>query len=131
MKKLAIFLLMFIPGICFGQKQLLLLNREDVVLRFNPGDEIVLKLKNSKRVRTSYVNNIFTTAVMVHMDTITFDKIDRIYFRHWRFSNIVGGALVIGGAGLFAIDQFNEVVVHGEKASLDSWVTTTSITGIA
>ena len=116
---------------CFAQKQLVLLKRENVVLRLYPGDEIILKLKNSKRVLTSYVNNIADTAVVIHLDTIPFHKIDRIYFRQSKFYNVIGGVLVIGGAGLFLIDQFNSIVVQGEKPRIDGWVTDISVPSIA
>ena len=42
----------------------------------------------------------------------------------------LGGLLVIGGAGIFIIDQFNSIIVHGEDPSLDERVTKISITGL-
>jgi hypothetical protein len=122
---------LFAAQIAEAQKQLVLLKRQKVVLRLYPGDEIVLKLKGSKRIRTSYVNNIFEDAVMIHNDTIPFHKIDRIYFRQTKFYNKLGGALVAGGAALFLIDQFNVVVVQQESPSLDSWVSNVSLSSIA
>jgi hypothetical protein len=106
------------------------LKRQDVVFRLYPGDEIVFRLKNNKRVRTSYVNNISDTAVVIHLDTIPFHKIDRLYFAQTKFYNTVGGVLVIGGAGLFLIDQFNSIVVNGEKPRLDGWVSNISVPAI-
>jgi hypothetical protein len=113
-----------------AQKQLVVMKRQKVLLRLYPGDEIVLKLKGSKHVRTSYVNNIFEDAVMIHRDTIPFHTIDKIYFTQTKFYNKLGAALVAGGAALFVIDQFNVVVVQGESASLDSWVSTVSLSSI-
>jgi hypothetical protein len=113
-----------------AQKQLVVMKRQKVLLRLYPGDEIVLKLKGSKHVRTSYVNNIFDDAVMIHRDTIPFHKIDKIYFTQNRFYNKLGTALVAGGAALFLIDQFNVMVVQGEPPSLDHWVSSASITSI-
>src|SRR5687767_760650 len=122
-KAIIIFLLfLFVVQLAEAQKQLVLLKRQKVMLRLYPGDEIVLKLKGSKRIRTSYVNNIFEDAVMIHNDTIPFHKIDRIYFHQTKFYNKVGGALVAGGAALFLIDQFNVLVVQKESPSLNSWV---------
>lgn len=106
------------------------MKRQKVLLRLYPGDEIVLKVKGNKRVRTSYVNNIFEDGVMIHRDTIPFHKIDKIYFTQTRFYNKLGGALVAGGVALFTIDQFNLVVVQGESPTLDNWVSTTSLTAI-
>jgi hypothetical protein len=116
--------------VLFAQKQLVLLKRQDVVLRLYPGDEIILKLKNSKTVRTSYVNNIFEDAVVIHLDTIPFHKIDKIYFRQTKFYNTIGGILVVGGVGLFLIDQFNSIVVRGEDPRIDSWVTKVSVPAV-
>jgi hypothetical protein len=113
-----------------GQKQLVLLKNEDVMLRLYPGDEIIFKLKGSKRVWQTYVNNIFPAAVVTHSDTIPFHRIERIYFKQSRFYNRVGRALVILGTGFFLIDQFNVVVVNKEDPSLDNRVSTTSLVAI-
>jgi len=109
-----------------AQKQLLLLNREKVILRLNPGDEFVISLKGDKRKLNSYINNLFDTAVMVHKTLIPFHKIDKIYFKHSAFVNRFGKLLVFGGVAYFLIDQFNTVIVQGDKASLDEDVTAVS-----
>ncbi len=113
-----------------GQKQLVLLKKQKVILRLNPGDDFVYSLKGQKGKHESYVNNLYDTAVVAHETIIPFHKIDRIYFRRSSFANVVGGLLVIGGAGIFIIDQFNTVLVHGEDPSLDERVTKISITGL-
>ena len=128
---LILLVLIFSCHVCLPQKQLVLLKRQDVKLRLYPGDEIVLKLKNSRTVRTSYVNNIFEDAVVIHLDTIPFHKIDKIYFRQTKFYNTIGGILVVGGVGLFLIDQFNSIVVQGEEPRIDSWVTSVSVPAVA
>ena len=114
-----------------AQKQLVLLKGEKVILRLNPGDEFVYRLKGSKIVRTSYVNNLSDTAVVVHRDVVPFHTIDRIYFEQAKFHNLLGSALVTFGIGLFLVDQINVVLVHGESPSLDSWVSTVSVASIA
>jgi len=115
----------------YAQKQLVLLKGQKVLLRLGFGDEITFRLKGSKTVRVSYVNNLFDTAVMAHQDIIPFHKIDRIYFKHSGFVNRVGGILLIGGAGYFLIDQINTVIVQGHKASLDDGVDRASIGMVA
>jgi hypothetical protein len=104
------------------QRQLLVLKKEKVLLRLNYGDQIVFRLKGDKQIKRSYVNNIYDTAIKVHLDTIPLRKIDRIYFKQSHYTNVLGGLLVTGGAAFFVIDQFNEVVVHGNKASIDNGV---------
>lgn len=108
----------------------MLLKKENVMLRLYPGDEIVFRLKGSKTVRTSYVNNLSDTSVVTHRDTIPFHKIERLYFRQTTRYNIIGGALVFGGAALFLIDQLNYAVIQGNDATLDSGVSTASIAAI-
>jgi hypothetical protein len=43
-----------------AQKQLVLLKREKVIMRFNPGDAIVISLKGKKQRIDSYINNLLT-----------------------------------------------------------------------
>ena len=134
MKLLRILLfILLVSGTNLGlaQKQLLLLNREKVILRLNPGDEFIISLKGDKRKLNSYINNLFDTAVMVHKTLIPFHKIDKIYFKHSAFVNRFGKLLVFGGVAYFLIDQFNTVIVQGDKASLDEDVTAVSVGMVA
>jgi hypothetical protein len=114
-----------------AQKQLILLKNERVLLRLNPGDEFIFRLKGSKTIRRSYVNNLSDTSVVAHNDNIPFHRIDRVYFPQTKLYNIIGGGLVVGGAGLFIIDQVNQVVVQGNGFSLDDDVTTISVAALA
>jgi hypothetical protein len=112
---------------CHAQKQLVLLKNQKVKLRLYPGDEIVYRLKGSRTIHTSYINNLFDTAIMIHQEIVPFHKIDRIYFRQSNLLNVVGGLLVVGAVGYFVIDQANVIIVQGDKASLDQSVTRSSI----
>jgi hypothetical protein len=120
----------FIQHHASGQKQLVLLSGEKVLHRFYPGDEIVFRLKKSKSVKTSYVNNLSDTSVVTHRDTIPFHRIERVYVRRTTRANIIGGALVFGGAGLFLLDQLNFTVLQGNEPSLDRGISTSSLGGI-
>jgi len=113
------------------QKQLILLKRENVLLRLYPGDEFIYKLEGSRTVRTTYVNNLSDTAVITHRDTVPFHTIDRIYFRQHKFYNTIGSALVIFGAGLFLIDQVNLVAVNKQSPNLDNRVSVLSLGSLA
>lgn len=115
----------------FGQKQLVLLKKQKVLLRLTFGDEIILKTKGSDAKMVTYVNNLFDTAVMVHKTIIPFHKIDRVYFKRSNFANVVGTILVFGGIGYFLVDQFNVIVVNGDKPTLNDNVTTTSLGMVA
>jgi hypothetical protein len=126
-KGVFIFFVITLGGNCFAQKQLILLKGDKLLLRLNPGDDIVYRLKSSKDIRSTYINNLSDTAVVTHSDTVPYHHIDRIYFKRSTFANKVGWILVVGGTGFFLIDQFNSVVVDGNKAELDEGVTTTSL----
>lgn len=115
----------------WSQKQLILLKREEVLLRLYPGDEFIYKRKGDRARVTTYVNNISDTAVVTHRDTVPFHSIERIYFYQKKFYNTVGTALVVFGAGLFVIDQFNVVVVQGNSPTLDDRVTNVSLPALA
>jgi hypothetical protein len=93
-----------------SQKQLVLLKGQKVILRLNPGDDFVYKLKNSKQVKRSYVNNLYDNAVLTHRDTVPFNKIDRLYFRRTTRGNVIGGTLMFAGGALFILDQLNNSV---------------------
>jgi hypothetical protein len=114
-----------------AQNQLLLLKNQDVLLRLRAGDEFAFRVKGSKEVRRTYINALSDTAVVTHRDTVAFRMIDRVYFRSETFVHRLGLFLMIGGIGYFAIDQLNNVVVHGEDARLDESVTTASLAMIA
>lgn len=129
MKKISLlifFLIALLPFRSYCQKQMVLLKREKVLLRLYYGDDFNYRLKGSKTLRYSYVNNLYDTAVVAHKDVVPLSKIDRIYFTHSSFGNRLGTFLVIGGVGYFLIDQFNTVIVQGEEASIDENVATTS-----
>lgn len=115
----------------YAQKQLVLLKGERVLLRLNPGDDFSYQLKGTKQKRNTYVNNLSDSAVVTHSDTIPYHKIDRVYFKRSTFANRLGLVLVVGGAGYFLIDQFNNVVVHGNEAEINESVARSSLTMVA
>lgn len=106
------------------------MKRQDVLLRLYPGDEITVKLKGSSQKRVTYINNLFEDAMLLHHDTVRFENIDRIYFDQQKFHNRLGINLMVAGATLFLIDQLNYTVIQGNDASLDSWVSRTSLTAV-
>ncbi|HEY8935615.1 MAG TPA: hypothetical protein VIM65_10365 [Cyclobacteriaceae bacterium] len=120
-------MLLLASVVVHAQKQLVLLKRESVVLRLYPGDDIKYRLKGSKKIESSYINNLYDTAIITGNDTVPFYKIDKIYFRQSTFYNRVGSLFVAGGIALFLIDQINNSWVQGKKASLDGGVSRASI----
>jgi hypothetical protein len=127
LKKYPIVILVFIFSSSWGQKQLVLLKGERVMHRFLPGDYIYVKVKNDPVRYHTYINNILDDAVVLGDDTISYRAIERTYTGQSKFLSGLGKTMVQVGVGLFVIDQFNTVVVQGNKATLDSGVTTFSI----
>lgn len=131
--KICYLLFLLLPGAGFqaaAQKQLVLLKNQDVILRLEPGDDIVFKLKTRPAVTSTYVNNIFNSSFKTHSDTIRFGDIERLYFRRTTFGNRMGQRLVTLGAGLFLIDQINVGLIQGGGFSLDSRVSRITLTSI-
>ena len=132
MKRHLLFFILFIGCVSgtFAQKQLILMKRENVLLRLYPGDEIVFKLKNNKRVWKSYINNLSDTSVVIHRDTIPFHQIERLYFYQEKFHNRLGTYLIAGAIALFAIDQVNYTLIQGNDFSIDSGISKACIGGV-
>jgi hypothetical protein len=128
---LTLTLLLSVLTVARGQKQLVVLSNQKVIMRFNPGDQMIISVKGEKDKIDSYVNNLFDTAVMLHKTIIPLHKIDKIYFKQSGLLNLVGKFLVVGGVAYFVIDQFNIVVVNGDEANLDEDVTTVSAAMVA
>ena len=130
-KLFLITLLVSVACIAQAQKQLVLLKREKVIMRFNPGDQFVISLKGEKQKLDSYINNLYDTAALVHRTVIPLHKIDRIYFSQSGLVNLIGKFLVVAGVGYFVIDQFNVMVVNGDEPTLNDNVTTASVAMVA
>jgi hypothetical protein len=114
---------------CFAdaQKQLVLLKKEKVLLRLNPGDELIVTRRGEKRKIHSYINNLFDTAVVLHKTIVPLHSIERVHFKRTGVVNLIGKFFVVAGVGYFVIDQFNVIVVEGEEASLNDDVTAASV----
>jgi hypothetical protein len=113
-----------------AQKQLILMKRQDVLLRLYPGDEIVFKLKGNKRIWKSYINNLSDTSIVIHRDTIPFHQIERLYFYQEKFHNRLGTYLIAGAIALFAIDQINYTLIQGNEFNVDSGISKVCIGGV-
>lgn len=107
--------MLLLSGAAIAQKQLIILKKNRVVARYNPGDDLVFKTTDSRHVRKSYVNNLADTAVVTARDTVPFYSFDRVYFNQHSFARTLGTTLIIAGAGYFFIDQLNNVVVKGNE----------------
>lgn len=125
------FLIILVQADAVAQKQLVVVRRQKVIFRLYPGDEIVLRTKGSKRVKRTYVNNIFNYAVLTHRDTVPFNEIDRIYFKQNSRINVIGGMLVFGGATFLIMDQVNNSLLQGNEFTFDKKFTASMLGLIA
>ena len=121
---------MFFLSDAFGQRQLVLLRHQDVILRLQPGDDIMFKLRNNPDRFNTYINNLFGSAVKVHSDTVALDQIERLYFQRTTFANRMGQRLVILGTGLFIIDQVNVGLIQNQGFSLDSRISKITLSAL-
>ena len=91
-----------------AQRQLVLLKNGHVMHRFNPGDDIYIKVKGNPDRIHSYLNNILEDAIVLHTDTIPFQRIERTFLYESARRNANGAMLATGGILLFGIDFVNQ-----------------------
>jgi hypothetical protein len=112
----ALFVLLLPTTYCYAQEQLVLLYHEKELARFKEGSVITYKLKKSKDYMTSLILEIREFTIITSFDTIPFNKIERVSlkgFPHKGLTSLFGTFFMAAGAGYFAIDQVNSVIVHG------------------
>ncbi|TXH26509.1 MAG: hypothetical protein E6Q96_07750 [Cyclobacteriaceae bacterium] len=112
----------------FGQQQMVLLKRGDVVARFEQGDNIKCKLRNGK-TKEGMAIRYTDTFILLRGDTIMFSDIYKIHAKGKRkadFRQKVGTVLLIGGVGYFAIDQINTLFFVKGQSGIDEGVAITS-----
>ncbi|MBX2896419.1 MAG: hypothetical protein KF763_13300 [Cyclobacteriaceae bacterium] len=112
----------------FGQQQLVLLKRGEVVARFEQGDNIKCKLRNGK-TKEGMALRYTEVSVILRGDTIMFSDIYKIYAKGKRkadFRQKVGTVLMIGGVGYFAIDMVNTLLFVEGQSGIDEGVAITA-----
>jgi hypothetical protein len=113
-----------------GQHQLVLIKKEKVLQRYSEGDRIRYQLNGSNDINRRLILGIYDSLIRTDRDTISVFKIQRVYFDHVTAYNKLGSVLVVGGAGLFIIDQFNTLVVRGDDFSVDDDLTVISASAV-
>lgn len=112
-----VLIFLFSIGSLYGQKQLVLVKRESVVVRFTEGEYMRCKLKN-KQKKEGKILELTNTQVITSNDTLTISSIESFNLKGKRKIDVtrgIGGLLFIGGLGYFAIDQINRLVVDGAQ----------------
>ena len=98
-----------------AQKQLILLKRESVQVRFTEGEYLRCKLKNKEK-REGKILQLTETQIITSNDTLWMSSIESLNVKGKRKVSVtkgIGGLLFIGGLGYFAIDQINSLIVKG------------------
>jgi hypothetical protein len=117
-----------------GQTQLVLLNKEKVVLRLGYGDDFTYKLKKATHYTQGVMLGATEFAVITFNDTIPFSSIERVSLKghsQRNFITLVSKFLITAGIAYFAIDQFNHVIVQGQKPDLEPTVWKPSLVLVA
>ncbi|HMI64388.1 MAG TPA: hypothetical protein VK517_00020 [Cyclobacteriaceae bacterium] len=117
-----------------GQTQLLLFNKEKVVARFGYGDDIAYKLKKSTHFTHGVMLGATEFAVITFNDTIPFTSIERISLKGHVQRNgltLLSKFLITAGVAYFVIDQFNNIIVQGQKPDLEPTVWKPSLVLVA
>jgi hypothetical protein len=112
-----VLIFLFSIGSLYGQKQLVLVKRESVVVRFTEGEYMRCKLKN-KQKKEGKILELTDTHMITSNDTLSITSIESLSMKGKRKTNVtrgIGGLLFIGGLGYFAIDQINRLVVDGAE----------------
>ncbi len=117
-----------------AQYQLVVVKKNDVVLRFDQGSDFVYKLKGDKKKKTSFIRTIKQDTVFLWRDTVLVHELVAIYEDRRRFHNTVGHFLARAGIVYFLADQINNTLVAGNSPSIDNNVALVStgllVTGV-
>lgn len=134
LKSTLVILFLSVSFLSLGQTQLVLFNKEKVVARFEYGDDFTYKLKKSTRFTHGVMLGATEFAVITFNDTIPFASIERISLKGHGQRNLltlVSKFLITAGIAYFVIDQFNNVVVQGQKPDLEPTVWKPSLVLVA
>ena len=102
-------------------------------ITYSSGDNITYKLKEEDFFRTDHIIALNDTSIEFHYNNILYRDISQINIKGQRFTGFdlqeIGTYTQIAGIAYIAIDQFNQVLVRGEKASFNEgvWVAGGSI----
>ena len=125
-------LLSGVSFLSFGQAQLVLLNREKVIARFEYGDDISYKLKKSNAFTKGVMLGATEFALITFNDTVLFSSIDRVSLKgHRSSSSLLSKFLITAGIAYFTLDQLNHIIIQGQKPDLEPSVWKPSLALVA
>lgn len=114
---------MLLSFLAASQSQLILLRREQVLIRKEAGDVIRYKLKNADKSTESQITGLWEFGFISNADSIHYSEVEKIHAGGGSsFLSRLGRLMMIGGSGYFLIDQFNEGIISGNGFSLEESV---------
>jgi hypothetical protein len=105
-----------------AQNQLVLLKGERLLFRFIQGDHLEVTLKSGRKLPKSFIVSVNDTTIITGYDTIPIHEIKKVHVSRKTLLNQIGLLAMMGGVGYFLIDEFNSIVVNGEKPDVDEGV---------
>ena len=122
---------LLVPGIAFSQKYLVV---EKLGTRkryeYRVGQKITYKLKNEDFFRTDVITQLETNVIAFGFGFYSFEQIEAVNINRKPRSGVdatkFSPFLLLGGAGYFLLDQFNNSVINGNKLSINDNVLRTS-----
>lgn len=130
MVRLSLFVFLLVSINSFSQNQLLVIKNDQVMVRYQTGDEFVYKRKSLKEPIHSFIISINDSTIITNIDTVATHQVERVYFRKGSLLNVAGGFLVTGGVLIFLVDQVNVLFVQGDGASINENVVSISLVSI-
>jgi hypothetical protein len=128
-KNVILLSLLFISGVAFGQRQLIVLKDQTVLARYQKGDVIRFARAQDKEILIQRILDLNDTLIMMNFDSVTYYRIQKLDIngkQRNKFSVRMGGTLILAGALLPLMDVFNSTVIQDDKASLSKGIIITS-----
>jgi hypothetical protein len=130
-KLIVLVVLLFPLSLSAQRNQLVLIKKDEVVIRYRLGDDISYKRKDKAETLRGFIVEVNDSIIITSNDTVATHQIEKLFFRKGNFMNIVGGFLVTAGSAFFIIDQLNTIVINDQEPSLSTNVSNITLTSLA
>ncbi|RAV97785.1 hypothetical protein [Pseudochryseolinea flava] len=121
---------LFVCITCFAQQQVVIIRKQNVVKRFEPGDLIRYSLSDRKQFRLERIVELTDTTIITNNDTVPYYKIMLVDIGAQRKITIreIGFNAILAGLLLPLADMINVGIVQDEKYEFSRGVGITSAT---
>ena len=120
-------LFFLIVSFCAGaqQRQVVVLKKERVLVRYQVGDAIAFARASDKKIQIQKILDLNDTLIMMNLDSVAYYRIQKLDIRGRRagtFAEKLGVHMMLAGAVLPLIDLANTTLVQKNDASVDKGV---------